>query len=53
MLSLTDPIWRELEGGYRMPYDASKALGQMEGGESVWEDLGEELHHQGVSSLYG
>jgi hypothetical protein len=53
MLSLTDPIWRELEGGYRMPYDASKALAQMEGGESVWEELWEELHHQGVSSLYG
>jgi uncharacterized protein (DUF4415 family) len=25
MLSLTDPIWREFEGGYRVPYDASKA----------------------------
>lgn len=47
MLSLTDPIWLELQGGYRMPYDASKALAQMEGGESVWDELWNELHHQG------
>jgi len=47
MLALTDPIWRELQGGYRTPYDASKALVQMEAGESVWDELWEELHHQG------
>jgi hypothetical protein len=47
MLSLTDPIWRELQGGYRVPYDASKALVQMEAGESVWDELWSELHHQG------
>jgi hypothetical protein len=47
MLSLTDPIWPELEGGYRVLYDASKALAQMEGGESVWDELWNELHHQG------
>jgi hypothetical protein len=47
MLALTDPIWGELEGGYRIPYDASRALLRMEGGESVWEELWEELHHQG------
>jgi hypothetical protein len=47
MLSLADPVWRELEGGYRVPYDASTALIQMERGESVWEELWEELHHQG------
>jgi hypothetical protein len=47
MLSLSDPIWREPEGGYRVPYDASKALAQMERGEAVWEELWEELHHQG------
>jgi hypothetical protein len=47
MLSLTDPIWRALEGGYRIPYDASIALAQMEKGESVWEELWNELHHQG------
>src|SRR5450631_803433 len=47
MLSLTDPIWRALEGGYRVPYDVSKALARMEGGELVSEELWEELHHQG------
>jgi len=47
MLSLTDPMWQQLEGGYCMPYDASKALAQMERGESVWEELWNELHHQG------
>jgi hypothetical protein len=47
MLSLTDPIWRELQGGYRTPYDASKPLAQMERGESVWDELWNELHHQG------
>jgi hypothetical protein len=35
------------EGGYRIPYDASKALTQMEAGESVWDELWDELHHQG------
>jgi len=47
MLSLTDPVWRKLEGGYRILYDASKALVQMEGGKSVWDELWNELHHQG------
>jgi hypothetical protein len=47
MLSLTDPIWHELQGGYRIPYDASKALSRMESGESVWHELWNELYHQG------
>jgi hypothetical protein len=47
MLSLADPIWRNLQGGYRVPFDASKALARMESGESVWEELWNELHHQG------
>jgi hypothetical protein len=47
MLLLTDTVWRELQGGYRVPYDASKALARMERGESVWEELWNELHHQG------
>lgn len=51
MLSLTDPIWRELQGGYRQPYDASKALKRMAEGESVWDELWSELHHQGDIGL--
>ena len=27
MLSRTEPIWRELQGGYRMPYDAPHLVG--------------------------
>jgi hypothetical protein len=38
---LSDPVWRRLEGGYRIPYDASRALARMERGESVWEELWE------------
>jgi len=47
MLLLTDTVWRELQGGYRVPYDASKVLARMERGDSVWEELWNELHHQG------
>jgi hypothetical protein len=47
MLLLTDTIWRELQGGYRAPYDASKVLTRMEHGETVWAELWKELHHQG------
>lgn len=47
MLSLDDLKWRELNGGYKTPYDASVALKRMERGEDVWDELWEELHHQG------
>jgi hypothetical protein len=47
MLLLTDTIWRELQGGYGVPYDVSKVLARMELGESVWAELWNELHHQG------
>jgi hypothetical protein len=47
MLSLDSPRWRTLLGGYRMPYDASIALRRMEHGAVVWDELWENLHHQG------
>jgi hypothetical protein len=47
MLSLDDPRWRELQGGYRIPYDASAPLRQLEQGKDVWDELWENLHHQG------
>jgi hypothetical protein len=47
MLALNDPTWREFDGGYRRPYDASIALTRMESGENVWDELWQELHHQG------
>jgi hypothetical protein len=49
-LSLDDPRWRSLNGGYRQPYDASVALREFaHGGDaaSLWEELWNELHHQG------
>ncbi len=47
LLSLDDPIWPTLEGGYRTPYDVAEALKAMQAGEDVWHELWEELHHQG------
>ena len=47
MLSLTDPRWRTLKGGYRTLYDASGTLSRLEQGYDVWKELWDELHHQG------
>jgi hypothetical protein len=50
MLSLDDPRWSTMQGGYRVPYDASVALRQLETSTSTdraWEELWNELHHQG------
>lgn len=47
MLNLDDPKWKELNGGYRTPYDASIALRELEAGEDAWDELWQELHHQG------
>jgi hypothetical protein len=47
MLALTDKRWQQLHGGYRVPFDASAPLIQLEAGQPVWDELWEELHHQG------
>lgn len=47
MLDLNDPRWKELNGGYRTPFDASVVLRRLEAGEDEWDELWEELHHQG------
>lgn len=53
MISLADPIWKELEGGYRVKYDASIPLTILSEEtnfskiKSILEELFEELHHQG------
>ena len=47
MLALTDKRWQQLHGGYRTPFDASAPLLKLEAGEAVWDELWEELHHQG------
>jgi hypothetical protein len=47
MLSLEDRKWQEFHGGYRVSYDASVALRSIQDGIDVWDELWEELHHQG------
>jgi hypothetical protein len=47
VLELSDPRWKALRGGYKVSYDASAALSRMEKGEKVWDELWQELHHQG------
>jgi hypothetical protein len=50
MIELDDPKWEGLTGGYRMPYDPRPALRALEADASQkdpWEELWNELHHQG------
>ncbi len=50
MLSYDDPKWREMLGGYRMPYDPTPALKSLESGDDMdraWEELWNGLYHQG------
>jgi hypothetical protein len=47
MLALNDTRWLTLKGGYRLPYDASEPLRRLESGENVWDELWDNLHHQG------
>ena len=56
-MELTDNIWKTLEGGYKIPYDASILLRQLEVTSDtetitkIWEELWNELHHQGDVGL--
>jgi hypothetical protein len=53
MITLENPLWQTLEGGYKIPYDASIPLKKLEQAidakeiEEVWTELWNELHHQG------
>jgi len=50
MLSLDDPRWKTLTGGYRVPYDVSVPLHKLferGGSKELWTELWQELHHQG------
>jgi hypothetical protein len=41
--------WDNLHGGYGVPYDPRPALGRLDrGDESAWDELWQELHHQGA-----
>ena len=52
-MTLDDNIWKELKGGYKIIYDASLPLRQLERTndkkeiERILEELWNELHHQG------
>ena len=53
MVELTDKIWQELDGGYKVPYDASVPLrllaktNEPDINKKIWEELWNEHHHQG------
>lgn len=50
MLPLNDPRWQIYQGGYRIPYDASIPLRKLmhnDPTQAIWEELWNELHHQG------
>jgi hypothetical protein len=47
MLALTDKRWQQMRGGYGVPYDASVPLAKLAAGQAVWDELWNELHHQG------
>jgi hypothetical protein len=50
MLSLDDERWKHLTGGYKIPFDPRPSLRKLENHQqsaAAWEELWEELHHQG------
>jgi hypothetical protein len=49
-MEFSDPGWTSMLGGYRVPYDPRGALLALEQGDNfagAWEELWNELHHQG------
>jgi hypothetical protein len=54
---LTDKIWQTIDGGYKVPYDASVALRLLEDTKdtttrnNIWKELWNGLHHQGDVGL--
>ena len=54
MLKYSDPKWKKLDGGYKQPYNPTCALQKLEAAkevDEVWEELWNELHHQGDLGL--
>lgn len=50
MLDLDDPRWKTYRGGYGEKYDASvllRKLYEQGASQKIWDELWEELHHQG------
>jgi hypothetical protein len=49
-MEFDDPQWDRLQGGYRIPYDPRNALRALEQGNdtgAAWQELWNELYHQG------
>jgi len=50
MISLDDARWSNMTGGYRMPLDPRPLIKRLDTDAdttAVWQDLWDELHHQG------
>jgi hypothetical protein len=50
MLSFDDERWNHLMGGYKTPFDPRPSLKKLDSKQNTataWEELWEELHHQG------
>ena len=50
METADDQRWRNLTGGYRIPFDPRPLLAKLEAGhdtDAAWHELWNELHHQG------
>src|SRR6202166_34878 len=47
---IDDERWSHLTGGYKIPFDPRPPLAKLENQrdtKTAWQELGEELHHQG------
>ncbi len=49
MLEASSPLWSQLRGGYRVPYDPRPAIQRLDTANdaAAWDELWQELHHQG------
>jgi hypothetical protein len=49
-MDFDNPNWSQLLGGHRLPYDSKRALQALDQGgdrDAAWDELWNELHHQG------
>lgn len=57
LIDLDDDIWHRAEGGYKIQYDASVPLKELEETDepsnraAIFDELWNELHHQGDVGL--
>jgi len=46
-MELDDPRWQKLKGGYKIEYNPTSALKKLGVDKAIWDELWENLHHQG------